>query len=151
MQLKHLLSALLVATLGYVAAPSAHADVVAGDVLLVSSTQVSRTDSQSVYRLKANNAGGKVTAVSATVTSTSPNTIIVDGTVSFPDLEAGAAGTSSDTFEIRQNRSFPFKPSDLRYSFSYEEDPSGLDNDDDGYSPVNVSSLLGAVSNTSPE
>jgi hypothetical protein len=135
MQLKHLVSALLIATLGYVAVPSAHADVVAGDVLLVSSTQISSTDSQSVYRLKANNAGGKVTAVSATVTSASPNTIIVDGTLSFPDLEAGASGTSSDTFEIRQNRSFPFKPADLSYSFSYEEDPSGVDSDDDGYSP----------------
>ncbi|MCB1689709.1 MAG: carboxypeptidase-like regulatory domain-containing protein [Halioglobus sp.] len=95
---------------------------------------MSRTDYQYVYRLNATNSGDKVIAVSAAVASASPNTIIVDSSLSFPDIASDSAAASSDTFELRHNSNLPFDPSVLSYSFTYEYAPPDTDKDDDGYS-----------------
>ena len=137
MHVKHALSALMFTALAIFATQAAQAEVSAGELKLLSSTQVSRTDIQYVYRLSAINQGDTpVLNVSATVSSSSPNTIIIDDKLGFPDLDAGAAATSTDTFEIRQSRDFPFDPADLSFSFNAEEDPQHLDADDDGFTPA---------------
>lgn len=137
MQLKHFLSPFLVtvfAFAGLFAAQTAKAELAAGEIKLVSSTRVGGTDYQHVYRLSATNPGANVVAVSATVVSSSPNTIIVDSSLSFPDLTTDSTASSFDTFEFRQNSSFPFDPAVLSFTFSYDDEPPAIDKDADGYS-----------------
>jgi hypothetical protein len=51
--------------------------------------------------------------VTATLTSKSAKTVIVDGGVTFGDVLAGKTVASSDTFAIRQDRSVTFNPANL--------------------------------------
>ncbi|MEM1153706.1 MAG: putative Ig domain-containing protein, partial [Pseudomonadota bacterium] len=78
--------------------------------------------------------GDPLTGVIATVTSISPNTVIVDGQVNIGDLPSGQA-TPLDTFTIRQNRRFPFNPNDLVWTFEADDPPPVGDN-----APIIVSS-----------
>jgi Glucodextranase, domain B/CarboxypepD_reg-like domain len=136
MQLKHVLSACLITTLTLFTALTAQAEIAAGELTLVSSERVSRTDFNYVFKLNVSNTGSNVTAVSAIVTSSSPNTTIIDGDLSFPDIAAGSAAISSDTFQFRHNRSFLFDPSALSYKFSFTEEQSNPnDKDNDGFTP----------------
>ena len=86
---------------------------------LVSKTRVGRTAYDYTYHLNITN-NGDVSAVnvSATVTSGSTNTKIIDGSVNFGDVSAGATVTGNDTFTFRQNRRYAFDPSDLSWNIS---------------------------------
>jgi polyhydroxybutyrate depolymerase len=63
------------------------------------------------------------------VVSNSPYTSIIDGSVSFGDLLAGATATSSDTFTVRHNRTVAFSTNNFSINYSYNAFPpltSGL-------------------------
>lgn len=86
--------------------------------ILISTTRINRTQSDFTYSLKITNQDVSASSVSATIVSTDPNTLIIDGDLSFGAIESGAQGLSSDTFTIRQDRRFPFNPDALIFSFT---------------------------------
>ncbi|MBI1194459.1 MAG: hypothetical protein GC138_01250 [Gammaproteobacteria bacterium] len=98
------------------------ADVVAaltvGNRQLISATRVGRVIYEITYRVDLTNTGPSVTNATATVTSTSPDSVIVDGALDFGDVPAGATITSTDTFSFRQNRLVAFDPTALHYAVS---------------------------------
>lgn len=93
---------------------------------LVSSVRVGRTEYDYAYRAKITNNGPALLNVSATVSSSSPNTKIIDGNVNFGNLAAGAVASGSDTFTIRQNRSFVFDPNSLAWNVQFEIAPQTI-------------------------
>jgi len=116
-------------------------DLVIGNYTLVSKQRMTRTDYLYTYNADITNNGADATNVTATLTSNSPNTIVVTGVLTFGNVAAGATVTSSDTFSIRQNRSYPFDESALVWDVqSLPPDPGeagkatleGIDSDNDG-------------------
>lgn len=85
---------------------------------LVSSTRVGRTTFDYTYKINVSNNGGALTDVTATVTSSSPNTVILDGSVTVGDLAAASGVVTSDTFMLRQNRTVAFSAASLSWTVS---------------------------------
>jgi len=116
--------------------------------ILEKKQRVTRTEFDFSYRVKILNDGDAIKNVSATVSSNSANTLIIDGNVSFHDIAPGASDESIDTFTIRQNRRHKFDPDSLVWDVQYElvnddglpPDPGeeglltieGIDSDNDG-------------------
>jgi hypothetical protein len=80
---------------------------------LVSSTRVGRTLIEYTYNVNITNNGSDAQDVTASVSSSSPYTVVVDGAVNFGDVPAGETVTGTDTFTIRQDRRYPFDPEAL--------------------------------------
>ena len=96
------------------------ADLTVANYTLVSSKRVTRTDFEYTYRAQMTNGGQAVTNVTAQVTSTSPNTTIIEGILDFGDVAAGATLTSTDTFTIRHNRLYAFSWSNIAWNIQFE-------------------------------
>jgi hypothetical protein len=87
--------------------------------ILVRMDQITRTQFNFTYRAKITNPGpADFVSVTATLTSRSSRTVVVDGSLTFGTIPAGSTVTSSDTFTIRQDRTFPFNPADLVWQVS---------------------------------
>lgn len=93
-----------------------------GNYHVESSTRVGRTEFEYTIRAEVENGGPAARVVAATVLSSSPNTIILDNSLSFGDVPANARRTSSDTFRIRQNRLEAFDPSALQWNITFLPD-----------------------------
>lgn len=122
--------------------------VIEKEYILEKKQRVTRTEFDFSYRVKIINNGDAIKNVSATVSSNSVNTSVIDGNVNFSDLSAGAFGESIDSFTIRQNRRHKFEPNSLVWDVQYElvnddglpPDPGaeglltikGIDSDNDG-------------------
>jgi hypothetical protein len=89
----------------------------AGDRQLIGSTRFSLTQYDYEYRLSVSSTGPAYTGVTATVASTVPGTLIVAGFLTFPDIPAGGAVASTNTFIIRQDRTVAFDASKLQITF----------------------------------
>jgi PKD domain len=86
---------------------------------LVRTDQITRTQFDFTYRAKITNPGpADFVGVTATLTSRFSRTVVVDGSLTFGTIPAGSTVTSSDTFTIRQDRTFPFNPADLVWQVS---------------------------------
>ena len=94
---------------------------------LVSSQRMNRTEFRYSYTVDALNTGGLAHSVTATVTSTSSSTKIVSGTLEFGDVQAGAVATSSNTFTLQQDRTVPFDPHALVFTFQTGNRPPVAD------------------------
>lgn len=105
-----------------------------GHYQVVSSTRVGRTEFEYTLTADVENSGSAARVVSATVTSSSPNTVILDNSLSFGDVPEGARVTSLDTFKIRQDRREAFDPGALAwvivslpdFTVSIDDPASGL-------------------------
>ncbi len=86
------------------------------DLVLVSSTRVTNTLTDFVYRIRVVNQGPALQNTTATVISTSANTVIRDNEVILGNVPAGTTVTSTDTFTLRQNRQFLFNPANLLWT-----------------------------------
>lgn len=85
--------------------------------------RISRTEYEYTYKVTLTNTESTaIKNVKATATSTSSQTVLVDNTVSFNDLNAGESGKSTDVLVIRQNRRSAFDPSSLAWNVSFEND-----------------------------
>ena len=74
-------------------------------------TRIIRTVFEYVMQVSVTNSDTKTTrGVIATVTSTSPKTTIVEGSVSFGNIAPGLAAAGADTFTLRHDRTVPFDP-----------------------------------------
>lgn len=82
---------------------------------------VGRTHFDYTFTLTVYNSGPALTGVTATLDSSSPLTMVIDGTVAVGDIGAGDTIETSDTFTIRQDRRFVFNPAVLGWSFSADE------------------------------
>ena len=82
----------------------------------ISAKAVTRTDYDYTYQAKLTNTGQDAAGATATLTSSSPNTKVIDGSLSFGPVGAGQTVTSTDTFVIRQNRTYPYDPSVLSWT-----------------------------------
>jgi len=117
---------------------------------LISKQRVSRTEYNYTYQADITNTGSDVQNVTATLTSNSPHTTVVDGAISFGDVSSGATVTSMDTFTIRQDRRYPLDSSSLIWDIQYEQivGPSG--GTFEGESGVAVTVPPGATDQTVP-
>jgi hypothetical protein len=73
---------------------------------LVSTRVRSITVSEYTMTVDLTNLGDDLRGVQATLTSSSPNSTIVDGSVTFGSIARGETATSLDTFVLRQDRRF---------------------------------------------
>ncbi len=105
-------------TLLALTAQVAAAQPVVGNYQLVSETRVDRTKFDYVYKATLTNPGAALVNVSATLTSLSPATAVIDGSLSFGNVAAGGSAVSSDTFTIRQDRTVAFDPANLKWQIS---------------------------------
>lgn len=103
-----------------VASHSQTTDLTIGNYAKISERRITRTVYEYTYRADVTNSGPAVLNVAATATSTSPYTTIIDNTLSFGDVPAGATVTSSDTFTFRHDRSYAFSWSNLSWNISFE-------------------------------
>ncbi len=93
-----------------------------GPYQLQSSTRVTLTQYDYTYTAQVINNGGAAQNVVGTVTSSSPNTVVIKGTVDFGSVPAGGTITSTDTFVISQNRTYAFNPASLTWTFNSAAD-----------------------------
>jgi hypothetical protein len=89
-----------------------------GALTLVGERRISRVVFEYTYRVELVNVGPAVAALSAQVTSTDPNTTIVDGALQFGAVAANGRALSVDTFALRHDRRFPFNPAALGFKFA---------------------------------
>ncbi len=82
-----------------------------GHYELVASKRITRTVFEYTYKADVTNTGTDALEVSATLSVTAPGVNVLDGQLSFGDVAAGAKVTSSDTFAIRQDRSYSLSES----------------------------------------
>lgn len=85
---------------------------------LVSTVRSNRTTSDFIYRLKIRADSTSYTGALFTVTSTAAATVVIDGAVNIGDLDATRFVRPVDTFTLRQDRTVPFNPSALQFSFA---------------------------------
>ncbi|MEZ5552896.1 MAG: putative Ig domain-containing protein [Pseudomonadales bacterium] len=95
-------------------------DLAVMDQQLVSQQRSGRSAYDFTYTISISNAGGPLENAVATVTSSSPNTVILDGTVSLGNVGPGSI-QSADTFQFRQDRRYLFNPADLTWTFTADE------------------------------
>jgi hypothetical protein len=97
----------------------AGADATVGDFSSfqqVSSRRVTRVITEYEYRVPLTADLQDLPGATVTVTSLSAFTTIMDGSLSFGPIAAGATRFSTDTFTFRHDRRVPFDPSALAYS-----------------------------------
>lgn len=73
----------------------------------IAKDRVSRTEFTYTYSAAITNNGPAVEDVSASLSSSSPRTQVVDGDLEFGAVAAGTSVQSQDTFTIRQDRRYP--------------------------------------------
>ena len=82
----------------------------------ISETRISRTIFEYVMRAKLTNPGPAAAAISATVISSSPKTVIVQNTLTFGNVGALTNADSTGTFTLRHDRTVPFDPTKLTWT-----------------------------------
>ena len=111
----------LIAFSGTIVPNLAHAQggtLTIGNYRVVNSARVGRLEEEFTVRADNTNSGAAATNVLCVVTSTSPDTTVLLGSLLFPSVGAGATQTSTDTFTIRQRRVASFDPSSLHWQFT---------------------------------
>lgn len=104
---------------------SATADTPAGlsidNYALIGKERVTRTVYRYTFTADAvNQAGRDFNALTARLTSSSPHTAVVDGTLAFGNVPAGQTVMSADTFVIDQERGVEFDPNALSWDFQWD-------------------------------
>ena len=85
---------------------------------LISSTPVATTQADYTYRVDILNAGPAASGVTATVTISSPHTIVIGPSeLAFGDIPAGEVVSSSNTVTFRQKRLAPVDLAALSFAF----------------------------------
>jgi hypothetical protein len=84
---------------------------------LVSSSRVSRTEFDYVYRLRVTNSVPALSAVTARITSMTSGAVVKKAEVAVGNLGVNVTQTTVDTFTIRQDRALPLTASALAVAF----------------------------------
>jgi len=89
---------------------------------LVGKSRASRTEYDYTYQANITNSGPTIEVnVIATLSSSSENTTIIDGDVTFGNVSAGNTVAGVDTFTIRQDRRYSFDPASLVWEVTSEK------------------------------
>jgi hypothetical protein len=88
---------------------------------LVGKQRVNRVLYDFTYKVNIINDDVAIKNVSADVSSSSANTVIIDSSVAFNDLAIGETSASINTFTLRQDRRHPFDPAALSWVIDFEE------------------------------
>ncbi|MFO1429491.1 MAG: thrombospondin type 3 repeat-containing protein [Candidatus Competibacteraceae bacterium] len=100
---------LFILALSGVGAVQANGPLSIGNYQLQSETRIGRFIYEYTYKTDVtNSSSAPYTNVTATVTSGSANTTVMDGNLSFGTVAANSSKQSDDTFTIRQDRRYPF-------------------------------------------
>lgn len=91
-----------------------------GNYTVVSSKRLSRTEFEYVYKASVSNVGEDVVNVIGTLTSGAANMTVVEGTLSFGNVAAGATAASIDTFTVRIDRTSTVPVSAFIWNISAE-------------------------------
>jgi hypothetical protein len=110
--------AILLLTLVCVGGEALAQSLTIGNYQLVSLQRITRTDYEYTYRATVTNTGPAAKKVKALVKSSSPYTVVIDGALTFGTVSANGRAVSSDTFTIRQNRTYSFSWSSLVWTIS---------------------------------
>jgi len=94
-----------------------------GNYQLISQQTLTATTVLNTYSVQLINTGPAATRVSASVTSSDPNTLIQDGLMLFGDVAAGSSTTSFNTFSVQIPTSSTFDPSVLTWQISTPSTP----------------------------
>ncbi len=89
-----------------------------GNYQVISRTRVGRLEDEFKIKADLTNTGPALTGITATVASTPPETSAAKPTLNFAAVPTGAPVTSSDTFTIIQDRTKPFDPTGVVWTFS---------------------------------
>src|SRR5271166_4189483 len=121
----------------------------------LSSTPVTLTKANVVYRADLVNTGNVLTSVTATLTSLNTASFtVVQGknTLSFAPVPANSQTTSSNTFTILVDRSVPFNPtfSDLQWTFQTTAAPPVANAGTSQTVPVGATVTLNGSGSTNP-
>lgn len=101
----------------------AQAQEISSQLIQVSKKRISRTVYEFTFKATLINRDIPIKNVTATITSSSPHTVIMtDNTVSFNDLAANETATSIDTFTLRQDRKFRYNPDAIHWDIQYDPD-----------------------------
>jgi len=94
---------------------------ISSDYTLVSKKRINRTITEFTFKASLVNHDVAIKNVSAVVTSSSPYTVIIgDGRLNFDDTAANETVVSNNTIIVRQNRTHPFNPDDVRWVIKYD-------------------------------
>lgn len=105
----------------FFSAAAVEANIEISNWQLQSKERVSRTDYQYTYTADATNTSTKAAQnVSATLSSFTSNTQVIEGDIAFGDIASGATKTSLTTFVIQQDRRYSFDPSLVSFTVAYD-------------------------------
>lgn len=88
----------------------------------ISEARITRSISEFTYRATLFNAGADISGATATATSGSPATTIIDGELTFASVASGSSALSSDTFTFRHDRTVPFDWTSLGFVVTLSDD-----------------------------
>lgn len=123
-------------------ATAATESLMTGERELISRERRGRSFFDYTYRIEIINPGAALTGVVASVVSSAPSTLILDGEVIVGDLAPGSS-VPADTFTIRQDRRVPFDPDDLVWTFVADPPPPVGDNAPEIISSPQTSGVAG--------
>ncbi len=107
--------------------------------------RITRNDFDFTYTLNISYIGDTpIQQVKGHLICLSPSTQIIDADIDFGNLTPGQTLTGKDTYTIRQDRSKPFNPSDLKWSFTYNHPPIAEAGSDQSV-PVGAEVILDGV------
>ena len=108
----------LAIVLSYVSAvlPVQAAPAITPEYTLQQKQRISRTEFEYTYKASLTASDEAIQSATAKVTSTSANTQIIEGSLSFGTASANSTVESTDTFTLRQNRGVAFDPDALQWS-----------------------------------
>ena len=110
--------------------------------------RITRSDFDFTYTLNISYIGNiPIQQVKGHLISLSPSTQIIDADIDFGNLTPGQTLTGKDTYTIRQDRSKPFDPSGLKWSFTYNHPPVANAGSDQSV-PVGAEVLLDGTGST---
>ena len=104
---------------------NALAEISVEDIQLTDKTRVSRTDFKYEFDITITNTGDDVQNIMANVSSNNVASDVSQTSLSLAALEADQQGTMTGKLVLVQNRRVRFVPSDLVWSFDYDEVSAG--------------------------
>ena len=109
---------LIIASLLPTQAQADASSLTVGNYQLISSKRITRTVYEYTYKASISNIGGNADDVTARLNISVPGITVLDGELSFGDVNAGATTVSADTFTVQHDRVYAFDESALQWEIT---------------------------------